>query len=383
MNKPLSIEMKQFYAELNSGIGGSSVPTIIGDPAALKYNSPFKMYQTYVGDLERTEPERFGPAWMGKFQEPALLELLKLDTGMIVTEPFELNVDPILQFETTMLRDDEFPFAICHLDGWAWSKASDKDDLISCKQNSRDRCIVEAKNLGEYKAKEFGEPFTDEIPDAIVYQCQHNLKVARSYAAKHGMPLPIKALVPVIIGGNKYRTYVVDWHEELWSRLLPIESEFWQRVTDKNPPPVDGSTATSEFIKLKYKAAEPKTTIELPDDMLKLVNQYIKADRLIKETRDIKAGCENNLKDFLGSHEILTWQADPIFSWGNTKGKTSWKGVAGDLMDAFATLQGWDKKQAAEHLELLKLNYEGEPGRQFRAKDKYLALIGEGDDEYE
>ena len=35
MDKQLSIETKQFYAELNSGIGGSSVPTIIGDPAAV------------------------------------------------------------------------------------------------------------------------------------------------------------------------------------------------------------------------------------------------------------------------------------------------------------------------------------------------------------
>ena len=373
MNKQLSIETKQFYAELNSGIGGSSVPTIIGDPAALKYNSPFKMYQTYVGDLERTEPERFEPAWMGKFQEPALLELLKLDTGMIVTAPFELNVDPILQFETTMLRDDEFPFAICHLDGWAWEKTS----LSNLDNNTR--CIVEAKNLGEYKSKEFGEPFTDEIPDAIVYQCQHNLKVARSYAAKRGMPLPVKCLVPVIIGGNKYRTYVVDWHEELWSNLLPIESEFWQRVTEKNPPPVDGSAATSEFIKLKYKAANPKTTIELPDDMLARVKDYIEAVKIIKSTKETKSACENVLRDFMGNHELLTWQADPIFSWGNTAAKVSWKGVAEEAHNALAFFSEWDSKESARQFELVKAAHMGEPGRQFRAKDKYLALIGEGE----
>jgi len=96
---------------------------------------------------------------------------------------------------------------LCHLDG-----------IIATGNGDNITEIVEAKTSGQYRASEWGEEMTDEIPEDYILQCQHNM-----YVTGEGVRL---AWVPVLIGGNNRRCYKVERNDKLISNLIEIVKRF-------------------------------------------------------------------------------------------------------------------------------------------------------------
>jgi len=90
---------------------------------------------------------------------------------------------------------------------------------------------LEIKTAGEYKRSEWEHG----IPVYYEVQVQHYMTVA-------GVPM---AYVAVLIGGNTFKLYEVDADPEVQRKLIILEGQFWQKVTDRIRPEIDGSDAAT------------------------------------------------------------------------------------------------------------------------------------------
>lgn len=118
---------------------------------------------------------------------------------------------------------------------------------------------VEAKTTGitsPLNRDEWGEVGTDEVPNYILAQVQHQMAV-----------LPeIKIIwVPVLMGGVGFRMYRVERSDELIETLEKIEVKFWTEYVEKRLPPPD-DLPTIETIKKIDRA--PNKTVRIADDMI-------------------------------------------------------------------------------------------------------------------
>jgi putative phage-type endonuclease len=73
----------------------------------------------------------------------------------------------------------------------------------------------------------WGEPGTDEVPDAYAIQVQHGMAVT-------GLP---RCDIAVLIGGSDFRIYTVPRDDALIEDLTAAEAAFWLRVERRDPPP--------------------------------------------------------------------------------------------------------------------------------------------------
>jgi len=172
-----------------------------------------------------------------------------------------------------MLQSRKYPFMIANVDRLVVGQ----------------RAGLECKTTGLYAA----DDWKLGIPEYYYPQVQHYMAVT-GYDTWY---------VAVLIGGQEYRHYKVPRDDGFIKELIEAETEFWRRVVEKNPPPLDGSEASTQLLNRLYPKAEEGTEIELPLDALALINRYEEACRQEKEIQRIKDEAANKLKDMLGSHE--------------------------------------------------------------------------------
>ena len=182
---------EQWLAERRLGIGGSDVAPILG---MSPWATPLDVYLDKVGEAPE-RPDTPAMAW-GRAMEPLLRQAYEAQTGLQVTVPPSALVHPV------------HGFMRANLDG----------------------IVPQANRVFEGKtartAEGWGEPGTDEVPDAYALQVQHYLLVT-------GLSL---ADIAVLIGGSDFRIYTVEADPQVQSDLIDLEREFWHRVETRTPP---------------------------------------------------------------------------------------------------------------------------------------------------
>lgn len=104
--------------------------------------------------------------------------------------------------------------------------AANLDALVEGKKQG-----VEAKTtglMGPIQTSEWGEAGTDEIPERVIVQCQHQMAV---------VPDLEMVWVPALIGGLGFRLYKVERNDEFISGLEELELSFWNDHVLKRRPP--------------------------------------------------------------------------------------------------------------------------------------------------
>jgi putative phage-type endonuclease len=173
-----------------SGIGGSDAPAILG---VSRFATPLDVYFDKRG-LVPDRPPNGAMEW-GTRLEPLVRQAYAEATGRTVRVP------------TTILRHPTHAFMLGSIDGV-----------------TEDGRLVEIKT--SRSAEGWGEPGSDEVPDAYLVQVQHYLTVT-------GLTL---ADVAVLIGGSDFRLYEVPADPDLQATLIDIEGAFWDRVQRGDPP---------------------------------------------------------------------------------------------------------------------------------------------------
>lgn len=134
---------------------------------------------------------------------------------------------------------------------------------------------VEAKThavISNFISEEWGEVETDEVPERIALQCQHQMAIVPS----------IKTIwVPVLLGGVGLRRYRIERNDEIISNLEEVETNFWKKNVQALVPP-EGSIPSIESIK-KLKRI-PNKTVTISTNF---VEDFLAAKEVAKQAEDI------------------------------------------------------------------------------------------------
>jgi len=292
-------ERKIFLEQRQSGLGGTDAAAIVGENP---WKSPMDVYREKVG-LAKETAINSRMEW-GIRLEPVLVE--KFDE--IIKDRTDGNIT--VDVSKTYIQHPEYPFLIAHVDGIC--------------SNGQPQAVLECKTAGAYAAKDFGDEWTDEIPKSYLLQCQHYMMVT-------GLP---ETYVAVLIGGNDFRVYHVQRNEDLVASLLKLEVDFWnEHVLAQNPPPIDGSEASSETLKEMYPEDSGAEIVAEDEELLGNVERLHEIKDELKMLDADKTECENFIKAAMADASVMT---GPNFKISYKKSKdrvvTDWQAVVQEVL---------------------------------------------------
>lgn len=260
---------EQWLEERRKGIGGSDAAAVAG---LSPWKSPVEVWLEKTGQVEPEEPGE--AAYWGTVLEDVVAREFSIRTGLKVRR------------RNAILQHPRYPWMLANVDRFVVGE----------------NVGLECKTTSAYNAKEWeGE----EIPAQYILQVQHYMAVTGAYSW----------WLAVLIGGNRFIYKKIGRDDELIEQLIEIEKDFWENHVLANvPPELDGSPASTEFVKKMYPQAT-LPSVDLPSQAKELIEELenVKAD--IKILEEQKNECENKLKQLLGEHEagriddmIVTWK---------------------------------------------------------------------------
>lgn len=139
---------------------------------------------------------------------------------------------------------------MCH-ENRRWQLAS-VDRLL--RDNHGPMGVLEVKTADAHDAPQWGPSGTDAIPP--YYRCQ-----AMWYLDTLELPV---SHIAVLIGGNDYREYVIEYVKDEAEWLREEGRVFWQSVLDDQPPAIDESDSTYQAIRALH--PDLQGPLEIPID---------------------------------------------------------------------------------------------------------------------
>ena len=273
--KTLDMPRDKWLELRRQGIGGSDAAAIMGlNP----WKTPMDIWLEKTGEfLDDEEPENEKMYW-GNMLEDIVAREFMTRTGLKVRR------------RNAVLAHKQYPFMIANVDRLVVGQ----------------KAGLECKNIGHYSA----EHWEVGVPEYYQTQVQH-------YMAVTGLSV---WYVAVLIGGQEFRHYKITRDNSFIRELIAVESEFWNMVETRTPPPIDGTKASTDLIKKLYPEAEKGKEIELPFEAFELIQQYEQACEQEKQIRMVKDEAANRLKDMLGTAERGSIHGRQVI-WQNTVSK--------------------------------------------------------------
>jgi putative phage-type endonuclease len=203
-----------------SHIGSSDAPAIVGvDP----WKTIGDVYWNKISDLPDTQNEAMK---LGNRMEPVILDFAQERYGIL-----RRDVEVVSAYHEEL--------------------AANLDARIVGTDEG-----IEAKYVGPRSVDKWGEPETDEIPEHVTIQCQHQMYVAglSQVHVAAGMCDPHRGL--------HFEMFHVARDEDLIEDLVTAELRFWQSHVIPRLPP---SSAPPSFEILKRIRREPETVVNLAE----------------------------------------------------------------------------------------------------------------------
>lgn len=270
--KTNDLSRQEWLKYRTKGIGGSDVSIIAGI-------NPFKsVHQLWLEKTGQIEPEEGSSEYthFGTLLEPIVRKEFTERTGIKVRQKHML------------LQSEEYPFMFADLDG-----VINEDGGL---------CIFEAKTASAYKQ----EVWEEGTPAPYILQVQHYMAVT---GAK-------KTYIAALVGGNHFFWHEIERDEEIIGKIIAMEKYFWEtHVLGGVEPVPDGSEATTNYFNARFSHSNGET-IELPDEVLPICDEYEKISQQIKELETAKNAVGNQLKSYLKEAEVgtvgdrkITWKS--------------------------------------------------------------------------
>lgn len=251
-------------------ITGTDISAIVG---LNKYASPMTVFMDKIGlsePLVENEPMRWG-----KLLEPVIAARYAEENGVEIRQGEFLVKDGIL--------------------------GGTPDYLTDCK-------LIEIKTAGHYSAKFWGEPGTDQIPEAYLCQVQWYLNLTNME----------KADIAVLIGGQDYRVYHAHRNQNLIDLLIDSANDFWNRhVVPEIPPPLDATDGANDYLKSFFPKSQGNI-IKANEDVSVIAYKLHQTKTQLAELETRKLDLENKIKFEIGTNDGIedrTFRA----TWRSTK----------------------------------------------------------------
>jgi len=219
------MERKDWLEARKNGLGGSDAATIMGcNPWA----SPYALFLDKSGMTEDREDNEY-MLW-GRKLEPIITQHYAEVTGRTLEPGSEMR----------------FSAERAHL--FANTDAS----ILPCPQHEG-RGIYEGKTTSAYLREDWKD---GRIPLYYQVQVQHYMYVEEVSWGSYG----------VLIGGQQFEWVDVERNDRFIAAYLKKADEFWDRVQNNDPPPMEGHESERKALALVYPSHQDGKTIDLPND---------------------------------------------------------------------------------------------------------------------
>ncbi len=240
-----------------SGIGGSDAGGICG---VNPYSSAMKVFQDKTS--EKIEGQDNEAIRIGHDLEDYVAQRFTEATGLKVRK------------SNFMYRSTEHPFML-----------ADVDRLVVGEDAG-----LECKTASAYNADKWAD---GNIPLHYIMQCYHYMAVTGKRTW----------YIAAVILGREFTYRKLEWDDELISRLIEAEENFWDNHVIKGViPPPDGSRACDEVIEQYFHTAKKASAIELVgfDEKLDRREEILS---YIKELQEEQKQIEQEIKLFMQDNE--------------------------------------------------------------------------------
>lgn len=260
-NREIKLDELTWLQERQEVIGASEVAIVLG---VSKWGSPFSLYCKKLGlaplDTEESEAARWG-----KHLEPVIADAYAEETGRKLID----------HGRYTLKRHAQLPFLGATLDR----------EIVDAPEGPG---VLEIKTAGAFLAHEW----TDEPPLAYQLQLQAQLAVMG--------PRYKWGSIAALIGGQTFKWCDIPRRDDVIAVIEQECAEFWRRVQKEDPPPVDGSVATSEALRALYPGQNGESVI-LPAEAEEWDRIRKEAHEEIEKWAAKKLEVENRLRAAIGS----------------------------------------------------------------------------------
>lgn len=285
------MEREDWLKLRKGGIGGSDAAGVAG---LSKYASPYMVFWDKLDVFIQDKPEHvMEAAYWGNVHESTI----RREFTMRVNKEREEQGLPALKVihRQAVFAHSEHDFIRTNLDGWIVGHENGKG-------------IFEAKTA-HYMLR--GDWEGDDVPNAYLLQCQHNMLVMDADFA----------YLAVLIGGNTFKYYYIERDEELIAYLLQIETTFWNNhILTRIPPEMTGLSAEKDMLREMYPTSvdEEATMTSLPNECIERFETIDVIKQLMDELKKEKTKHENELKAIIGDVE-WGYAGTHKFTWKTAK----------------------------------------------------------------
>ena len=266
MNAPQSVGQ----LDRTTYLGGSDVAPILG---ISPWRTPLDVYLDKIQPRkEETDPGRLKVLNRGKRMEPYVIDLLAEETGLEIIRRGERYLDPDLDFI-----------------------AAEIDAEAATGEN------IEIKTVSPFKAREWGEEQSDEIPLHYAAQAMHGMMVTSREVCVFG----------VLIGGDDFRVYRIERDDVTIDAIRQKEIEFWSRIQARQAPEPSTVSDVFRLFGTKDSGLAVEASESLQADVIALKSLKDDAKRLGAQI-DLR---EERIKLHMADASILTMNGKPVLTW--------------------------------------------------------------------
>lgn len=276
------MKKSDWLKERTKGITGTDISAIVG---LNRWKTP---REVWCEKLELVEPIEESEAMLwGRLQEPIIADYYAQKHHVRL-------YDPGLE----LFYDKDTPYYI-----------GTPDRLVLDGKGGYERGL-EIKTANSYKASEWGEPGTDDIPQEYFLQSQWYMGIL-------GLDLWD---VAVKIDSAQYKEYELRRDENLINRLRNAADRFWEENVLRRiePTPPEGGAYENKYLKNMADTGVMKVFDEAG---VAAAIEYAKAKAALKEAEAEEERLANALKNIIGDASGIEGSGYKI-TWKQSKGRT-------------------------------------------------------------
>lgn len=272
---------EQWLEVRKQGIGSSDAAAAVG---LCPYKSPLELWAEKTGRATATEVVlgMDDPRYWGTLLEPYVAVAYMQRTGLKVRK-----LNAVLQHPT-------FSFMLANIDR----------EIVGSPEVQ----ILECKTAGEFGSR----LWKGGVPEYVQLQVQHQLAVTNKPAAD----------VAVLLCGQSLEIHRIERDEDVISRLVVLEAQFWEHVVNDTPPPADGSASSAKALRQLYQGND--TSLDFSHDVdLSATFRELAALKDELETKDKRLeGLKQSLQQAMGDASRAVF-ADGEVTFRRAKDSTS------------------------------------------------------------
>lgn len=295
VTKTLNLSRIDWLKLRQSGIGGSDISAILGENP---YKTAYDLYQEKVSEISETQMSE--PAYWGTILED------------VVAKEYAKRNEVKVQRVNYLIRHEKHDWAIANIDRAVINKEIAGNVRIKDGKLTTDK-LLEVKTASEYVKKNWGDEHTDQVPDHYNLQCQWYMGIT----GVHHCDLAL------LLGGNKYRQYSIDFDPELFEMMIKTASDFWHNHVLAKVEPTPTTLANA---KRKYAKSDPDSTLDIAfddDDSIAIIDKYLELKDQQKQLEHELETAQINIINLIGHNETLAVDGEIVATYKTQKGRES------------------------------------------------------------